>query len=724
MTDFATTASRSRALLAGFVIAVSVLSTTLPAAAQVRSTDDQHVTRAETILPLTIVDQTFDLVPNTPLAITFDLPSSMIGVPFPADMTVEITSYGELVERASFARALAGNLGPSADTIDVSLDPLLADPNLAQPTPDTITVTVPTESSRRSARALQFADPGVHPVVVDIRSAGRVIAESTTFIHRLRINGTPTDQLSVGLLLGPTTTPEVAIDGSVVVNSDGLAEYARLADSLESIDAAATAAGVDTVPPRTVRVEPAILQAVHHQDPALARRLDSALARSAMVAMPRLPLDPSGAAAAQRDEQYTQLLRQGEDIVRELAPQTRVDRSMFIVDGAHTDAAITLRRDLGSRLLVMPFDTYTETTGNSGKLTDTTQLLTTMLDDGSSLPTAVIDPYLDHALDPGAVAPFQGAVNIVAELLVLGTGIERDGLVISSHGLVLANSTLGVPDAALLGNLTRLLLTTDGVRLVEVADFASTIDAWLVDGHPVELSLPATTDVDLVPRFTLIDQVAESIFAYASIVPDNDPRVARWGTVLDALPSTVVSDADAQLMASQLDKEFTDIRGCVVAPAPFSFTLTGRNNTFQFKMQNRCTTDVRVRLRLNSAKLAFPDGDQLVTLAANGDTTVQVRADALSNGKSSVFLRVYSPASDDVVVVPEVPLTARVNSLAGLGQLLTGAGLLLIVSWWAHNWRRSRRKLLTSRNVSRHPASNTVTGDLAPDAEASSLPPS
>jgi hypothetical protein len=135
------------------------------------------------------------------------------------------------------------------------------------------------------------------------------------------------------------------------------------------------------------------------------------------------------------------------------------------------------------------------------------------------------------------------------------------------------------------------------------------------------------------------------------------------------------------LMASQLDKEFTDIRGCVVAPAPFSFTLTGRNNTFQFKMQNRCTTDVRVRLRLNSAKLAFPDGDQLVTLAANGDTTVQVRADALSNGKSSVFLRVYSPASDDVVVVPEVPLTARVNSLAGLGQLLTGAGLLLIVSW-------------------------------------------
>ena len=36
-------------------------------------------------------------------------------------------------------------------------------------------------------------------------------------------------------------------------------------------------------------------------------------------------------------------------------------------------------------------------------------------------------------------------------------------------------------------------------------------------------------------------------------------------------------------------------------------------------------------------------------------------------------------------------LTARVNALSGLGQLVTGGALLVLISWWYGHFRRRRR---------------------------------
>lgn len=709
--------SRSMVLVAGAVLATIATSPAPMAAADPSQ-------RAETLTSLGIVAQTFDIAPDAPLTITLQLPPDLATEAFTPDATLVVTSYGTILDRPTFLQVLDGDLQRSVDTFDLSLDPAVADPNVARPTADTVTITVPTESSQRSSDALQFPQPGVHPVVLDIRSGDRVVAETSTFIHRLRLTDVASQAMPIALVLAQTVEPDVSIDGTVTVSAAATEELEALADSLAAIDAAATTLGLAVAPPRTVQIEPSVLEALSSQNPDLAARLDAGLANSTLVALPRLPIDPSGSVAAGEPERYTQLLRQGEDLLRTSIPQSRVDRSILIADRALTDGAGTLRSFLGTRLLMMPFDRFEETEGNTGLLTDTTQLLTTALADGSTLPTAVIDPYLDDQLDHRGEGGYRVAVEIVAELLVLAQVIEQDGGLVTRHGMVLADTALGVPDAALLGPLTQLLLSTDGLRLVGAADFPSTVDTWLVDGRPIELTLPTSTDLDLTARFTLIDDMAKRIFAHASIVPDSDPRSGEWLTVLEALPSTVVTDPMAAAMVTRLDNEFADIRACVTAPKPFSFTLTGKNNRFQFKMNNRCDTELRVRLRLSSSKLAFPDGDQLVTLLAESDTTVEVRAEALSNGKSSVFLRVYSPATDEIVVVPEVPLTARVNSLAGLSQLLTGAGLLLIASWWAHNWRRSRRQDQAAKNVPRHPSSNGIAGEPPPDAAASSLPPS
>jgi hypothetical protein len=91
---------------------------------------------------------------------------------------------------------------------------------------------------------------------------------------------------------------------------------------------------------------------------------------------------------------------------------------------------------------------------------------------------------------------------------------------------------------------------------------------------------------------------------------------------------------------------------------------------------------------------------------------------------------VYTPGAD-VFLVPEVVLTARVTSFAGAGQLVTGAALLLVLTWWVRHWRQARRKQLASQNVGRHPAGAAAerrgagtSDELSPDAAASTLPPS
>jgi flagellar biogenesis protein FliO len=53
--------------------------------------------------------------------------------------------------------------------------------------------------------------------------------------------------------------------------------------------------------------------------------------------------------------------------------------------------------------------------------------------------------------------------------------------------------------------------------------------------------------------------------------------------------------------------------------------------------------------------------------------------------------------------------TARVNALAGLGQLVTVMALLLLAVWWIHHFRRRHRERqnLVTDTTRRHPSGDT-----------------
>ncbi|MFZ9232475.1 MAG: hypothetical protein ACO25P_11730, partial [Ilumatobacteraceae bacterium] len=79
--------------------------------------------------------------------------------------------------------------------------------------------------------------------------------------------------------------------------------------------------------------------------------------------------------------------------------------------------------------------------------------------------------------------------------------------------------------------------------------------------------------------------------------------------------------------------------------------------------------------------------------------------EARSNGRFPVVMQLFTPDGSEALG-PAVTFTARVNALAGLGQLVTGIALLLLISWWVHHLRseRRRRSAAVDDTATRHPS--------------------
>lgn len=680
------------------------------------------VARAAIVSPLTVLDQDIELAPDDILDIVVQLPvgydATALGTDG-SDTDVRIAAYSPVSPDAlGTARRAVRETRQSArpdgrveDFLDLSLSPADASVAIERLAPDQLRVSVPTESAQSTPTALQLPTEGIYPIVVDLRIDSVVRAEVITFVHRRAGGDQDVSTLAVAILVGQTSEPTLGADGTAVLGEAEQAELAQLADTLAALDTAPAAAGEPegTVAPRSVRVQPATLGALQLADPDLFARLLPLLQRSELVSMPRLPLDLSGTVTAGRSEVYTTWLREGEDAVSALTG-VLPDRSLLFADGELSDGAVDLARDLNARAVVMPTELYESTEGEIGDYANIDQLQTVELTDASTVPAIRLDPELSARLASIGTPTLQDAIDMVAEILAFREDIEARGSDISRGGLLLARPDGGVIDATLAGELTRLLVETEGVRLVAPSELPEIMDDQLVDGSPKPLTLPATTSSDPTARFDAVDAVGAEAFAMVDLLPDDDPSIATWNTVLGALPSTAVSDASAASMIATLREQFAVYRSGVAGPDPFKFTLTSRTSAITVRVTNTTDTDLTVRLHLSASKLHFPDGDPIVTIAAQSFQDVTIRVQALSNGTSQVILRIFTPTTDTQLGT-DVILTAQVRALSGLGQLVTGAGLLVLLTWWVRHWRITRRKRRTDAVSQRHPASGGRGGD-------------
>lgn len=705
------------------------------------------------VQPLTILQQTFELAAQDTFVVDVRLPDGIDATTIGEDgstVVLQVVAFGALTDRKDVARIRNGSgsdaLRQVEDTFEIPLGVADADPHVARPAVDRLSISVGVEAVSSDV-GLQLPREGVYPIELELRIDGDPVGDIVTFVHRRSAGESTIGDLPIAILMAQTSTPAVETDGTVSLSEAEHDDLQELTESLEAMDAVATADDPTAATlPRAALVQPATMQVLQEEDPELAARLAAVLGRSEVLAAPQLPIDPSSVVAAGRQQVYTDWLRAGEDLVGALVPGTRTDRSLYLANTPISDGAVSYLAGTGVDALVMAPDLYDDTAGSIQDYGDPTWLQTIRLADGGTVPVLRIDPYIGARLTASPTDPTAAAVDLMAEVLTYRQFLGDQGRLVPRTGLLLASTDARAIEPKFAAEIARRLLQIDGLHLVTPGDLISTMDDQLVDGSLGTLTLPTDVGVDLSERFRTIDEINLEASGVVTMLPNGDGHVAQWNSLISTMPSSALSDAQVDEMVATLRRGFDQFRNGIEGPTPFPFTLTGRTGTIRFRLHNTTDTPLNVIVRLEGAKLTFEQNDLPYTIGPGGQTMVEAVAESKSNGTSQVIVRILTPSGAQIL--PDIALTAQVRAFTGLGQLLTGALLLVVATWWVRHWRLVRRRKGATATSDRHPAvlgrrrrarvagpaadpaadpadeAAPADDSLAPDAAASSLPPS
>ncbi len=545
-----------------------------------------------------------------------------------------------------------------------------------------LTVSVPTDTAPSVAEKLEFNEDGIYPIVVQLSAGEQVVARHGTVVERRSVapgcRPTP-DHRPVAVRRDRRSRARPAPTEEY---DDAVTEFVGLVADAEALDASVTMA----VPPSVVTAAVAD-GAIDPDDPDL-------LVDDILLAAPATPFDVSTAVAVDRVDAFVRQLRAGEDDVAEAIGKVPV-RDVWPATSELSAPAAQVLRDLGFRYLAMPADVYRTTVADDPgvEVPAVDRFVELPLPDGGSMPALIVDEEFGSAFTSDATdeilaesTPAEWAIQTIADLRLqqyaAPASLRRE-----PRSRLIAVPGLGAFDPRLAAELERVAATTEAIRFSPANDLSSATATATVDPPP---ELPDVAGPSLDARLQRIGDVANTLQTAASMLPADDPRPAGWVRQLDSFVSTAFDDDTVNAELDELVAEADTLRDGVVAPEPFTFTLTGRSGDIDIRVGNDLDEPLNVVVRLSSPRLEFPDGDVTVTLAPNDVTVVNVPVVARSNGTSPVTVEVLTPNS--VPLTEPVTLTSRVNALTGLGQVLTAALFLMLLTWWFSHWRARRRK--------------------------------
>ncbi|HEY7626185.1 MAG TPA: DUF6049 family protein, partial [Ilumatobacteraceae bacterium] len=337
-------------------------------------------------------------------------------------------------------------------------------------------------------------------------------------------------------------------------------------------------------------------------------------------------------------------------------------------------------------------EVYDDLAGAIDEFTDFTGgLVSTKLPNGTSIDIAVVDHIISEMLSHPSASLELTRVYVVANLLGLRQGIVTSGASAARHSVVIAAPDLGVPDPALLGAISALVVETPGLAATTLDEVGFQTDRILVDGEESAVRLPSTNASELEERVFERAVLGNEIDAVASMLPDDDPRPDAWRDLADLLPTSALEDRSVDGIATSIRADLAEIRDAVQIPTSYTINLPGRRSTVRLRFLNTADVPLRIKVQLSSppGKLVFANSDEPIVLEPGVPKEVTIDVEARANGTSGVSLDVSTP--NDMPLGATVPLTFRVRAL-GLGNVLTGAVFALVLIWWLNHIRVTYRK--------------------------------
>ena len=614
-----------------------------------------------------------------------------------ASTKLVITSYKPVDTRQEVRDASSGNLPSTVDTVIVDVS------DLRDAATGRVDVAIPIEMGVRTKDALQMSATGLYPVSIGLQEDKSVTSQIVTFVERLPQDVTsplPRENLQIALAGTLNSSVSLQPDGTTVVSDE---TRSIVTDTISALEALPNT-------PISLSIRPELIDALNNssdEDIALLSRLQ---ASTSLQLLPSTYVDvhPDELVAQQRSDVFTTQLRLGEDVLAAGLPGKSVNRDAWLQTTTLLSEGAQLLRNLGIRTAVLLADSQKTTANGISLFAEPTRLVELKLSNSDRMVAAFADIHLSEAITRGSREPVGGAYlvaqQILAELKTARSEIIDREETMFGRGLILATDSGELPSLALMTALVSTVASQPDMGFVALDDLLGTMTVSVMDGLPISFELPVA-DVPKTQADTSLSEFTARVNGFSTMLPDGDERPKLWRRIVNILPASDLTPSQANAYIYAVDTELAAIGGSIVTPSTTTFTLGGRDSSIRLSLRNDNQTDLLVRVNLTSSKLTLPTDDQVVTLPAGTTTLVEIPVTAKSNGRFPVTLQLFTPLGDITVGSP-AKFSARVNALAGLGQLFTGIALLLLLSWWIHHLRREhqRRQFDSDDSVDRHPA--------------------
>lgn len=157
--------------------------------------------------------------------------------------------------------------------------------------------------------------------------------------------------------------------------------------------------------------------------------------------------------------------------------------------------------------------------------------------------------------------------------------------------------------------------------------------------------------------------------------------------------SVLTTSNDDQPIAKKLE-ELKDLslntKNFVSLPEKRTITLTSKENTIPITIKNSTNKQIKVTIRLESDKLAFPDTDEFQVTLKGQNKTIQVPVRSRTSGSFPIKISMLS--SDKNVLLATQSVTLRSTSFSGVGLTIMISSFIFLVLWWTTHARKNRKK--------------------------------
>ena len=536
-----------------------------------------------------------------------------------------------------------------------------------------------TSGSQNDLKKIEFSGRGIYPIRIESLINKVVRANVTSFVNRVDLS-TRLEPMPVNLLVTIDSANTLQLDGSHVVDELTRAKISQLVSLLE-LDG----------PLVSTQVSPQVIDGLSKSenpaDQELLLRLTNAISKTNLIATSYLAFDPSGASQTQHEKEFNALVDLGQSTLSSRFTSNVAVSDVWIARTPLDQFGVDLLAKSGYRSIVM-----LPAAGAALGSFDNTARPYRLVSGAKTMSLYVADPTYVPQLGETKNSSFIAASAIAAQLLAQRSKIESDGGTPS-----LKRTVLTTQDGAVLNSnlIHEILLILKRVPQQISIQTLSDLPEPRQDAYKPDLRVKDISQFEL--RMKNIDLLRADLYKLNSTLDQNSNTWAIWNERLMVMSSDTLTKTQREEFATQTRNELKSLRTAVTLEEGTTFTFGSRKSQLRLDLKNSSNEDLTIQVKVESPKLKLDRSMAVIEVPANSSNELVINAVALSNGLFPVDVRIFT-ADGSSQLGKKIEISARVNAIAGLGQVVTGVALLLLLTWWAAHFRRKYRTQVSDEN--------------------------